>query len=60
LQAFRDVVLQETPVRLPSEQAFKLDSMGLVRLSGNTVTPRCKLYRDYFRCCFTSCESVCD
>lgn len=58
LQAFRDVVLQETPVRLPSEQAFKLDSMGLVRLLGNTVTSRCKLYRDYFRCCFTSCESV--
>lgn len=49
MQAFRDIVLHETPVRLPSEQAFKLDSMGLVKLVGNTALPRCKLYRNYFR-----------
>ncbi|MBD0340939.1 MAG: AAA-like domain-containing protein, partial [Microcoleus sp. Co-bin12] len=30
-------------------QAFKLDSLGLVKLHGNECVPRCELYRQYFR-----------
>ncbi|MBD3560241.1 AAA-like domain-containing protein [Planktothrix sp. FACHB-1355] len=47
--AMAQVVAGNTPVRLESLQAFKLHSMGLVHLQGNEVTPRCDLYRFYFR-----------
>ena len=47
--AFRQVVIKNKPVELDAESAFKLDSMGLVKLQGNDVTPRCDLYRYYFR-----------
>lgn len=46
--AFRDVVMANKPVKIPSERAFKLYSMGLVRLQDNNVTPRFELYRQYF------------
>ena len=46
--AMREVVADSIPVRLPSVQAFKLNSMGLVKLQGNNCTPRCKLYQEYF------------
>ncbi|AFY57242.1 hypothetical protein Riv7116_4831 [Rivularia sp. PCC 7116] len=36
------------PVDIASELAFKLHKMGLVKLKGNCVTPRCNLYRQYF------------
>jgi len=42
------VVSATEPVRLESEVAFKLHSMGLVHLQGNEVTPRCDLYQQYF------------
>jgi serine/threonine-protein kinase len=48
-QAFRQVVIKNKPVELDAESAFKLDSMGLVTLRGNDVTPRSDLYRYYFR-----------
>ena len=48
-QAFRQVVSEDRPVRLDSDRAFKLDSMGLVRRSGNDVSPRFDLYTLYFR-----------
>ncbi|MGI0492257.1 AAA-like domain-containing protein [Alkalinema pantanalense CENA528] len=48
-EAMRSVVLAEEPVRLRSEDAFKLDSMGLVVRVDNDVKPRCQLYRLYFR-----------
>ncbi|MBD3883684.1 AAA-like domain-containing protein [Phormidium tenue FACHB-886] len=51
MQAFREVVFHDAPVRLPTEQAFKLSSMGLVRLVGNDGMLRCQLYRHYFRHC---------
>lgn len=47
--AMEDVVLSETPVRLPVALAFKLHSMGLVHWVGSDVMPRCDLYRRYFR-----------
>jgi transcriptional regulator with XRE-family HTH domain len=53
MAAFRQVVLHDAPVRLPSEAAFKLSSMGLVRLVGNDSVPRCQLYHHYFRRCLS-------
>jgi hypothetical protein len=47
--ALYKVVSADSPVQLESIQGFKLHSMGLVHLQGNEVTPRCNLYRDYFR-----------
>ncbi|NEQ69172.1 MAG: molecular chaperone Tir [Symploca sp. SIO2D2] len=49
LEAMREVTSAQSPVRLAAAQAFKLNSMGLVHLSGNDVTPRCHLYQQYFR-----------
>lgn len=48
-EAMEDVVAADQPARLESMLAFKLQSMGLVKLEGNNVTPRCQLYRHYFR-----------
>ncbi|NJK99276.1 MAG: TIR domain-containing protein [Spirulinaceae cyanobacterium SM2_1_0] len=47
--AMRAVVNNDQPLLLPSDQAFKLHSIGLVSLQGNQVQPRCELYRRYFR-----------
>jgi AAA-like domain/CHAT domain len=47
--AMKAMVTAEAPVRLRSEEAFKLDSMGLVVRVENDVQPRCQLYRQYFR-----------
>ncbi|NJL90551.1 MAG: hypothetical protein HC916_12740 [Coleofasciculaceae cyanobacterium SM2_1_6] len=47
--AMKTVVASENPVRLRSEEAFKLDSRGLVVRDKNDVQPRCLLYRLYFR-----------
>ncbi|MBD2180912.1 AAA-like domain-containing protein [Planktothrix sp. FACHB-1355] len=47
--ALKKVVDADVPVQLESLQGFKLHSMGLVYLQGNQVTPRCNLYRYYFR-----------
>lgn len=41
-------VTSPEPVELDSELAFKLHRMGLVNLQGNSVAPRCDLYRQYF------------
>jgi AAA-like domain len=47
--AMKKVVVADSPVNLRSEEAFKLDSMGLVVRVENNVIPRCNLYRQYFR-----------
>jgi len=49
VDAFQKVVATNSPVELESSNAFQLQSMGLVHLQDNTVTPRCDLYRQYFR-----------
>ena len=49
LTAMEEVVSSEGGVRLRSEQAFKLNSMGLVKLDGNNCTAKCNLYAQYFR-----------
>jgi hypothetical protein len=46
--AMKKVVAADGPVSLRTEEAFKLDSMGLVILVENEVMPRCRLYRQYF------------
>lgn len=47
--AFARVVQAKKPIELELLQAFKLESMGLVRLQGNQATPSCFLYAQYFR-----------
>lgn len=46
--ALKQVVTAESPVQLESFAVYQLDSMGLVQLNGNHVTPSCELYRQYF------------
>lgn len=48
-QALKKVVTSPEPVELDSMQIYKLHSMGLVRRQDNHVSPRCNLYREYFR-----------
>ena len=47
--AFKTVVNSTIPVQLEPMLAYQLQSMGLVKLSGNEAEPRCCLYRQYFR-----------
>jgi transcriptional regulator with XRE-family HTH domain len=47
--AMLEVVSSSTPAQLKTVPRFKLHSMGLVNLQGDEVTPRCELYRQYFR-----------
>ncbi|MGC1526092.1 MAG: AAA-like domain-containing protein [Phormidesmis sp.] len=49
LAAMRQIVNSDEPVRLRSQDAYKLDSMGLIRRQNNEVTPLCEVYRTYFR-----------
>lgn len=47
--ALNEVVTTNRPIELTSALAFKLHSMGLVKMEGNNVLPRCDLYSQYFR-----------
>jgi hypothetical protein len=46
-EALRQVVGSSEPVKLRSEQAFKLESLGLLVPEGNLERPRCRLYARY-------------
>ncbi|OZH53554.1 hypothetical protein AFK68_16835 [Hydrocoleum sp. CS-953] len=46
--AFKKVVMAKESVNIDSLLTYKLDSLGLVKLEGNNVFPRCELYRQYF------------
>jgi hypothetical protein len=46
-EALRQVVNSSEPVKLRSEQAFKLESLGVLVPEGNQVRPRCRLYATY-------------
>ncbi|HLP89938.1 MAG TPA: AAA-like domain-containing protein [Nostocaceae cyanobacterium] len=48
MAAFQIVINSNQPVRLETISAYQLQSMGLVKLTGNEVEPRCQLYRSYF------------
>ncbi len=47
-QTYKKVVLTNKPLQLDSEYAFKLHSLGLVKIQGNYCVPSCHLYRQYF------------
>ena len=49
LQAMKQVVTVNSPVRIDAGKAFKLRNIGLVKYIGNDVLPLCGLYRLYFR-----------
>lgn len=53
MQALTRVVLSPNPLKLEPVQAFKLQSMGLVREQNQGFVPSCDLYRQYFRECFS-------
>ena len=46
--AMREVVTTSEPVKLKAEQAFKLESLGLLVPEGNLERPRCRLYAQYW------------
>ncbi|MGC1306298.1 MAG: AAA-like domain-containing protein [Phormidesmis sp.] len=48
-QAFRAAIASEQPIALPPLPVYQLQSMGLIKLSGNQVEPRCQLYQKYFK-----------
>ncbi len=47
--ALRQIVTAETATRVDSITAYKLESLGLIRLKGDRAEPSCELYRLYFR-----------
>lgn len=47
-EAFKTVITSTSPIQIEPVLAYKLQSMGLIKLLGNTVEPRCNLYRQYF------------
>ncbi|GAX34655.1 AAA-like domain-containing protein [Nodularia sp. NIES-3585] len=48
MAAFQTVISSPEPMRLEIISAYQLQSIGLVKLAGNEVEPRCQLYRSYF------------
>jgi len=44
----QQVMLSEQPVEFPAVQGFQLESLGLVKLQGQSAIPSCALYRQYF------------
>ncbi|MBD2606769.1 AAA-like domain-containing protein [Scytonema hofmannii FACHB-248] len=49
LAAMREVAKVSHPVQLIAEIKFKLQAMGLVKITNDGVIPSCELYREYFR-----------
>ena len=45
---YQKLVRASDPLQLDAIAAYKLESMGLVKLQGNEASPLCKLYRLYF------------
>ena len=47
--AFGKLINSNTPILLNPLQVYQLHSLDLIKHQGNLISPRCKLYRDYFR-----------
>ncbi|MCL2934636.1 MAG: AAA-like domain-containing protein [Trichodesmium sp. MAG_R03] len=47
--ALNKVIVATEPILLEPLQAYKLNSMGLIKLSNNKAVISCQLYRDYFQ-----------
>jgi serine/threonine-protein kinase len=43
------IVLSPSPLEVEPIQAFKLQSLGVVRVQNQRVSPRCELYARYFK-----------
>jgi len=50
--AYQQVISTNQPIKIEQVKAFKLKSMGLVHIDGNSVIASCGLYRQYFQECF--------
>jgi hypothetical protein len=48
VETMRTLVQSDHPLCLEPSQTYKLESMGLVTLTGDSVQPSCELYRRYF------------
>lgn len=48
LAALKTVIMSQEKVQLDAIVAYKLESMGLIKLEGNEAKPGCELYRLYF------------
>ena len=48
-EAMHRVVTAPQPLQLDTMRAYQLYSMGLVKKTGDQVSPRCRLYQDYFQ-----------
>lgn len=48
-QTLAQLINVDAPMQVERMQALKLQSLGLVKLHGETVTPSCELYDRYFR-----------
>lgn len=46
---YKKIVMSTEPTSLDSISAYRLESVGLVKLQGNNAVPLCSLYRRYFR-----------
>ncbi len=46
--ALKQVVMAPDSVQLDSVPVYQLDSLGLIQLNGNKISPSCELYRQYF------------
>ncbi|GAB4235538.1 MAG: hypothetical protein Kow00121_63060 [Elainellaceae cyanobacterium] len=48
LTAYQQVIAAKNGVKLEAMTAYRLDSLGLIKLNGNVAVPSCDLYRFYF------------
>lgn len=49
--ALTEVIRAELPVELPPILAYRLESIGIIKLKGNLATVSCELYRKFFAQC---------
>lgn len=48
-ERFRQGVSHSRAVEIAPDEAFKLESIGLIHLESNLARPRCEVYREYFQ-----------
>jgi len=58
LESYKELVQSDRPLQLDSQLAFKLRSIGLVKLVGNQVIPMCALYYQYFQQIFQQSSKI--
>jgi len=51
-QVFKTVITSSNPIKISNpNHIFQMESMGLIKLQGDLVMPRCSLYKEYFKTC---------